>query len=300
MHSSISRSDSLKWRWTDSKKKLDLPLDEKRSLIDPDHLQLSVSRQCELLGLTRSSWYYKSQEIPSYELNLMRLIDEQYTRMPFYGIRRMTAWLDREGNHVNHKRVRSLMRRMGLEAIYPKPKLSQRNEEHKIYPYLLRGIEIKRPNQVWCTDITYIRLQRGFVYLVAVMDWFSRYVISWSVSVTMDVHFCLEALEKALTLGKPEIFNSDQGSQFTSREFTGMLVDAGVRISMDGRGKVFDNIFIERLWRSVKYEEVYIKDYGNVLACIQGLRSYFHLYNDQRLHEALGYKTPREIYSERK
>jgi len=174
--------------------------------------------------------------------------------------------------------------------------LSQENEEHKIYPYLLRALEINRPNQVWSADITYIRLHRGFVYLVAVMDWFSRYVLSWSVSVTMDVHFCLEALEKALSRGKPEIFNTDQGAQFTSREFTGILLDARARISMDGRGRAFDNIFIERLWRSVKYEEVYIKDYADVLACIEGLRRYFLLYNDQRLHQALGYKTPRQIY----
>ena len=185
---------------------------------------------------------------------------------------------------------------MGLEAIYPRPKLSLKNYEHRVFPYLLRGLQINRPNQVWCADITYIRLHRGFVYLVAVMDWFSRYVLSWSVSVTMDVHFCLEALEKAFGMGKPEVFNSDQGAQFTSREFTGMLLGAGVRISMDGRGRVFDNIFIERLWRSVKYEEVYIQDYADVLACIEGLRAYFLLYNDHRLHQALGYKTPREVH----
>lgn len=273
-----------------------MPTESKRGLIETDHQELSIARQCELLGLARSSWYYRPQEVSSYELELMRLIDEQYTLTPFYGIRRMTAWLHQEGHDVNHKRVRHLMRRMGLEAIYPKPKLSQRNEEHKIFPYLLRGLEINRPNQVWSTDITYIRLHRGFVYLVAVMDWFSRYVLSWSISVTMDVHFCLEALEKALGKGKPEIFNTDQGAQFTSREFTGMLKDAAVRISMDGRGRAFDNIFIERLWRSVKYEEVYIKDYADVLACIEGLRTYFLLYNDQRLHQALGYKTPRQIY----
>jgi len=278
------------------KKKWDLSVETKRGLVDPGHRQLSIGRQCELLGLSRSSWYYKPLEAPSYELELMRLLDEQYTRMPFYGTRRMTAWLHREGHHVNHKRVRNLMRRMGLEAIYPKPKLSLRNDEHRVFPYLLRGLQINRPNQVWCADITYIRLHRGFVYLVAVMDWFSRYVLSWSVSVTMDVHFCLEALEKAFGMGKPEVFNSDQGAQFTSREFTGMLLGAGVRISMDGRGRVFDNIFIERLWRSVKYEEVYIKDYADVLACIEGLRAYFLLYNDHRLHQALGYKTPREVH----
>ncbi len=226
----------------------------------------------------------------------MRLIDEQYTRTPFYGIRRMRVSLWKKGHCVNHKRVQRLMRQMGIEAIYPKPKLSQRDEEHKIYPYLLRGLTIDRPNQVWATDITYIRMHRGFVYLVAIMDWFSRYVLSWSVSVTMDVHFCLEALEKALDRGKPEILNSDQGSQFTSREFTGLLLDAGVRISMDGKGRAFDNIFVERLWRSVKYEEVYLKEYQDVLACIEGLKHYFRFYNEERLHQALGYRTPQQVY----
>lgn len=188
------------------------------------------------------------------------------------------------------------MRLMGIEAIYPKPKLSRRNEEHKIFPYLLGDISIVRPDQVWATDITYIRMHRGFVYLVAVMDWFSRYVLSWSVSVTMDVYFCLEALEKALAGSTPEIFNTDQGSQFTSRQFTGMLLDAGIRISMDGKGRAFDNIFVERLWRSVKYEEVYLKEYPDVLSCVQGLRDYFRFYNEERLHQALGYRTPLQVY----
>lgn len=229
----------------------------------------------------------------------MRLIDEQYTRTPFYGIRRMKVALQEQGYRVNQKRVQRLMRRMGIEAIYPKPKLSQHNEGHKIYPYLLRGLEIDQPDQVWATDITYIRMHRGFVYLVAIMDWFSRYVISWSVSVTMDVYFCLEAVDKALRQGKPGIFNSDQGSQFTSREFTGLLLGADIRISMDGRGRVFDNIFIERLWRSVKYEEVYLKEYQDVLSCIAGLQAYFHFYNDERPHQALGYRTPKEVYRAR-
>lgn len=229
----------------------------------------------------------------------MRLIDEQYTRTPFYGIRRMKVALQEQGYRVNQKRVQRLMRRMGIEAIYPKPKLSQHNEGHKIYPYLLRGLEIDQPDQVWATDITYIRMPRGFVYLVAIMDWFSRYVISWSVSVTMDVYFCLEALDKALRQGKPGIFNSDQGSQFTSREFTGLLLGADIRISMDGRGRVFDNIFIERLWRSVKYEEVYLKEYQDVLSCIAGLQGYFRFYNDERPHQALGYRTPKEVYCAR-
>ena len=208
----------------------------------------------------------------------------------------MTWWLNQQGLDVNAKRVARLMRVMGLQAAVPGPHTSRPHPQHRIYPYLLRGMEISGPNEVWSADITYIPMRRGFLYLVAVMDWFSRYVLSWSVSVTMDVHFCLEALERALSRGKPEIFNSDQGSQFTSGQFTGMLLDAGVRISMDGRGRVFDNIFIERLWRSVKYEEVYIKDYADVLACLDGLRTYFLLYNDQRLHQALGYKTPRHVY----
>jgi putative transposase len=251
------------------------------------------------LGLNRSSRYYEPRGVSGHELEVMRLIDEQYTRTPFYGIRRMTVAMQKKGHRVNHKRVQRLMRQMGIEAIHPKPKLSQRNEEHKIYPYLLRGLEIDQPDQVWATDITYIRMHRGFVYLVAIMDWFSRYVLSWSVSVTMDVYFCLEALERALSQGKPGIFNSDQGSQFTSREFTGLLLGVGIRISMDGRGRVFDNIFIERLWRSVKYEEVYLKEYQDVLSCIAGLRAYFRFYNNERPHQALGYRTPKEVYCAR-
>jgi putative transposase len=265
-------------------------------LIEPDYPTLSVVRQCELLGLSRSSWYYKPQEVASVDLELMRRIDEQYTLTPFYGIRRMKVALHEQGYQVNPKRIQRLMRLMGLEAIYPKPKLSKKDDQHKVFPYLLRGLKIDRPNQVWASDITYIRLRRGFVYLVAVMDWFSRYVLSWSVSVTMDVHFCMEALERALRMGKPGIFNTDQGSQFTSREFTGILQQAEVRISMDGKGRVFDNIFIERLWRSVKYEEVYTKDYEDVLACIDGLRTWFIFYNDRRPHQALGYQTPRQVY----
>jgi putative transposase len=265
-------------------------------LIEPDHPTLSVVRQCELLGLPRSSWYYKPQEVVSVDLELMRRIDEQYTLTPFYGIRRMKVALDQQGYLVTVKRIQRLMRLMGLEAIYPKPKLSKKDDQHKVFPYLLRGLNIDRPNQVWASDITYIRLRRGFVYLVAIMDWFSRYILSWSVSVTMDVHFCVEALERALRTGRPEIFNTDQGSQFTSREFTGRLQQEEVRISMDGKGRAFDNIFIERLWRSVKYEEVYLKDYQDVPACIEGLSSWFRLYNGSRPHQALGYRTPRQVY----
>jgi len=227
---------------------------------------------------------------------MMKLIDEQYTLRPFYGVPRMTAWLRREGHLVNPKKVRRLMRLMGLEAIYPKPRLSQSCPGHKRYPYLLKGLVIDHSDQVWCSDITYIRLLHGFVYLTVVMDWFSRYVLSWELSITLDKEFCLKALEKALSVSKPEIFNTDQGSQFTSEEFTGRLEDAGVRISMDGKGRLYDNIFVERLWRTVKYEEVYLHDYLSVSEARERLALYFHFYNSERLHKSLGYQTPYEVY----
>jgi len=227
----------------------------------------------------------------------MKLIDEQYTKMPFYGVEKMTEWLRRQGFAVNPKRIRRLMRLMGLEAVYPKPWLSRADQGHKKYPYLLRELAIQRADQVWCADITYIRMLHGFLYLVAVMDWYSRYVLAWELSNTLDKQFCLDALGRALALSRPEIFNSDQGSQFTSTEFSGRLEVAGVRISMDGRGRVFDNIFIERLWRTVKYEEVYLKSYESVREARNGLARYFQLYNTERLHEALGYRTPQEVYS---
>jgi putative transposase len=227
----------------------------------------------------------------------MRLLDEQYTRTPFYGIRRMTAWLRREGYEVNPKRVRRLSQVMGLETIYPKPNLSAAGKGHVIYPYLLRDVRIERPDQVWSTDITYIRLRQGFVYLVAVIDWFSRYVLSWELSVSLDAQFCLSALDWALQHGKPEIFNTDQGAQFTSKEFISRLKDKEIRISMDGRGRALDNVFVERLWRSVKYEEVYIKDYENVPESRSGLGNYFDFYNTRRLHQSLDYCTPIEIYN---
>jgi len=226
----------------------------------------------------------------------MNLVDEQYTRTPFYGVPRMTAWLRRQGYGVNHKRIQRLMRLMGLEAIYPKPRLSIPSKEHKIYPYLLKGVSIDRPDQVWGADITYIRLAHGFMYLVAIMDWFSRYVLSWELSNTLETNFCLKALEGALMLSKPEIFNSDQGSQFTSLEFTGRLQTSGITISMDGRGRVFDNIFVERLWRSVKYEEVYLNHYQTVSEARLGLTEYFQFYNTERLHSSLEYRTPEEVY----
>lgn len=227
---------------------------------------------------------------------LMRLMDEQYTRTPFYGVRKMTAWLRTEGYEVNKKRVQRLMRQMGLEAIYPKPRLSRSGGSHRIYPYLLRGVAMDRPNQVWSADITYIRLRHGFLDLTAIIDWFSRYVLSHAVSNTLDGNFCVTALEKALKIHKPEIFNSDQGVQFTSQAFIGTLEGAGVKISMDGRGRAFDNIFIERLWRTVKYEEVYLHDYENGGEASQRLSAYLEFYNEERLHQALDYLTPAKVY----
>lgn len=208
----------------------------------------------------------------------------------------MTAWLKQHGHKVNEKRVRRLLREMGLEAVYPKPRLSQKAQGAQVYPYLLRDVEIKAVDQVWSTDITYIRLVGGFIYLMAILDWYSRYVLEWEVSVTLDSSFCIAALDRALLRGQPSIFNTDQGSQFTSVSFTGKLLAQGIRVSMDGRGRALDNIFVERLWRSVKYEEVYLKDYRNVVEAKQGLRSYFEFYNRERLHQSLGYQTPEEVY----
>lgn len=227
----------------------------------------------------------------------MRLIDEQYTRRPFFGSPKMTDWLRNQGHLVNHKRVERLMRVMGLQAICPKPRLSQPATGHRIYPYLLRGVKVVRPNQVWSTDITYIRLERGFVYLVAVIDWFSRYVLSWELSTTLDTGFCISALEWALaSSAKPEIFNTDQGAQFTSIEFTQRLASRSIQISMDGRGRALDNVFVERLWRTVKYEEVYLNDYPNIEMALHRLKEYFEFYNRERSHQSLGYSTPEAIY----
>jgi len=272
-------------------------LEQRRSWIQSEHSVLSVRRQCELLGLARSSWYYQPREVSAENLSLLRLLDEQYTRCPFYGVRRMTAWLRTQGHLVNSKRVARLMRALGITAIYPGPRLSVPGEGHEIYPYLLRDVVVERRDQVWSTDITYIRLAQGFVYLVAVLDWFSRYVLAWELSVTMDVGFCIDALERALERGaRPEIFNSDQGAQFTSQAFTGRLRAADIRISMDGRGRALDNIFVERLWRTVKYEEVYLKDYASVPSARANLDAYFRFYNQERLHQSLGYQTPAAVY----
>jgi putative transposase len=257
---------------------------------------LSVRRQCELLGLSRSTLYYEPAGETSEDLRLMRLIDEQYTARPFYGSRRMTVWLTEQGEEVNRKRVQRLMRVMGLEAIYPKPRLSTAGKGHRIYPYLLRGVKVVRPDQVWSTDITYVPMASGFMYLAAVIDWFSRYVITWRLSNTLDGGFCLEMLEDALRGGRPEIFNTDQGVQFTAAAFTGRLESAGVAVSMDGRGRALDNVFVERLWRSVKYEDIYIQGYDAVPGLHRGLARYFAFYNDERPHQSLGYRTPAAVY----
>ena len=274
-----------------------MSLEEKRALINPLDSVLSINQQCALLGLARSSYYYDHQPESAYNLGLVRLIDKQYMRRPFYGSRRMKDWLRMQGHRVCRDRVRRLMRLMGVEAIYPKPRLSIKEKEHRIYPYLLRDLTIDHADQVWAADITYIRLRRGFAYLVAIMDWYSRYVVSWELSLTLETDFCVSALNYALTGRAPEIFNTDQGSQFTSEVFTDRLKEAGIQISMDGRGRTFDNIMIERLWRSVKYEEVYLKDYEDFIDARKGLSAYFLFYNNERPHQSLGSRPPVEVYS---
>lgn len=265
-------------------------------LVEPDQPEISVRRQCDLLGVNRPGLYYEPVGESRENLMLMRLLDKEYTRHPFYGSRRLTAWLWAQGHEVNRKRVVRLMEVMGLEAVYPKPRLSQPGDGHKIYPYLLRNVEVTRANQVWSTDITYIPMASGFVYLVAVMDWFSRFVLSWALSLTMELDFCLVALKRAFRWGRPEIFNSDQGSQFTARRFTAELESRGVAVSMDGRGRCMDNIFIERLWRSLKYEEVYLRDYARVPDAQAGIGRWVQFYNQERLHQSLDYRTPAGLY----
>lgn len=269
-----------------------------QQLIQREHPRLSIARQCELLGIARSSWYYRPAGESLENLALMRLLDERYTQTPFYGVERMTAWLRSQGYPVNAKRVRRLLRQMGLEAIYPKPCLSRSETSAPSvrYPYLLRGRAITAVNEVWSTDITYIRLREGFLYLVAVLDWYSRYVLAWQLSNSLETGFCLETLEQALQRGQPRIFNTDQGVQFTSAAYTGRLEQAGVQISWDGRGRALDNIFVERLWRSVKYEEVYLHDYQTVADAYGGLTRYFRFYNHDRLHQALNYQTPAQVF----
>ena len=263
------------------------------------HPQLSIVRQCRLTELARSSWYYEPAGETAENLALMRQLDEQYLQTPFYGSRRMAIWLQSTGQRVNRKRVQRLMQVMGIEALYPKRRTTVRGEGHKIYPYLLRDLAITRPYQVWSADITYVPLRRGFMYLVAVLDWFSRYVLSWRLSNSLETTFCLEALDEALALRRPEIFNTDQGVQFTSESFTSRLSSQGVAISMAGRGRALDNVFIERLWRSVKHEDIYLKDYGAADELYEGLEGYFRFYDHERPHQALAYQTPAVVYSGR-
>lgn len=270
---------------------------EKRTWIKSDHSRLSVARQCALLGLPRSSYYYEPMGVESEEnLRLMRQIDELYLKRPFFGSPRMTGWLRDLEWVVNEKRVARLMRLMGLQAVLPGPHTSRPHPEHRIYPYLLRALEIRAPNEVWCADITYIPMRLGYLYLVAIMDWFSRYVLAWELSNSLETVFCIGALNHALSQATPGIFNTDQGTQFTSEGFTGRLQGAGVQISMDGRGRAVDNIFIERLWWSLKYEDVYVRDYADGTAARTGLGRYFRFYNTERRHQALDGRRPEEVY----
>jgi putative transposase len=268
------------------------------TLVDHADPVLSVVRQCGLLKIARSTHYYRPAPVGPDDLAVMRRMDELHLASPYYGSRRMTAVLRRDGWLVNRKRVRRLMRMMGLEAVFQKPNTSRGHPDHKVYPYLLRGLTIGRPNQVWCADITYIPMAKGFVYLVAVMDWFSRRVLAWRLSISMATEFCVEALREAMNKhGQPDIFNTDQGVQFTSAAFLDQLEAVGVRISMDGKGRFLDNIFIERLWRSLKYEEVFIKAYGSVAEARLGIGGWLAFYNDERPHQALDYRTPRAVFA---
>lgn len=276
-----------------------MPLNKRWGAIDPDDQELSLSHQCRLMALNRSSYYSEAVGESTFNLQMMHLIDREYTAHPFYGSRRMMAWLCARGHIVNRKRVQRLMQTMGLEAIYPKPNLSKANVGHKKYPYLLRGVVAAFPNHIWSTDITYIKLSSGFAYCTAIVDWYSRHIIAWRISNTLDTGFCIEALEEALRSGKPEIFNTDQGAQFTSTAFTSVLENAGVKISMDGRGRALDNVFVERVWRSLKYEDIYLKDYESVKMAREGIGRYFCFYNNERLHQSLDYRCPRDVYFEK-
>lgn len=269
---------------------------DKIVLAGNEHQGVSIRQRCELLGLNRSSYYYEPQPEDEYNRLLMNLIDEEYTKHPFYGSPKLWACLKRMGHDINIKRIKRLMRIMGIHAIYPTMNTSKPAIGHKIFPYLLSGVEIARPNQVWSIDITYMRMAYGFMYLVAIIDWFSRYVLSWKLSNTMDKAFCLEALLEALRSGHPDIFNSDQGSQFTSDDFTGILLARDIQISMDGKGRALDNIFVERLWRSVKYEDIYLKNYEAPRDAHKGLDGYFYFYNNERPHQSLNYQTPSEVH----
>ena len=268
----------------------------RRQKVNFKHKKMSVRQQCSILGICRSGLLYTPIGTSELNLDLMEKIDKKYTDHPFYGRPKMTELLKKEGYQINGKRVGRLMQKMGIMAIYPKPNTSTRNKAHRVYPYLLRGRDITRSNEVWCADITYIRTGKGFMYLVAIMDWSSRYVIAWELSNTLDGDFCVRVLKRALALGKPEIFNTDQGSQFTSDRFTRTLLDQGIQISMDGKGRALDNVFIERLWRSLKYEMIYLRQFESVPELKSAIRAYLHFYNTERIHQGLAYKTPKEVY----
>jgi len=266
-----------------------MSLPERRKMIEQPHL-LSLVSQCTLLSLHRSGLYYKPVAVANEDLVLMGLLDKQYLKTPFYGYRKMTKFLQGQGYQVNHKRVRRLMRLMGIEAIYCRPNTSQPNQAHKVYPYLLKGLSITKANQVWATDITYVPMKTGFMYLMAIIDLYSRYILEWSVSNTMEAEWCVQTLQKALSkYGKPELFNTDQGSQFTAELFVSLLLSHGIQPSMDGKGRAIDNIFVERLWRSVKYEDIYLQAYEDGWQLEKGMSSYFRFYNQERMHQSLNY-----------
>lgn len=280
------------------KKITNLELTKRRELIDMDDTDYSVRRQCLILGLSRSSWYYEPAPLSEEDKILMDLLDAQYTKTPFYGVRNMTSYLRLLGYAIGKGHTRTLLRKMGLTAIFPKPNLSKPHPENRIYPYLLRDINVTHPNQAWCADITYIRLSWGFAYLIAIVDWYSRYVLSWRLSNTLEADFCIEALQEAIEkYGAPDVFNTDQGTQFTSQDFISVLTTHNISISMDGRGRCLDNIFVERLWRTVKYENVYLKGYQTIPEARSGLTEYFEFYNKERFHQSLDNKTPWVVYS---
>ncbi len=269
---------------------------ELKKLIEPNNKKINITRQCELLGLSKSAYYYKPIGESLENLLYMRLLDEQYLKTPFYGVARMHAFLHNLGHKVNIKRVRRLLRTMGIEAVYSKPKLSKANSEHYKYPYLLKDLTINKPNMVWSTDITYIHKSHGFLYLSAIIDWYSRYIVAWEISNSLDVSFCVETLEKALEKNKPEIFNTDQGSQYTSSVFVNILKSNDIKISMDGKGRAIDNILIERFWKSIKYEYVYLNEIETGQELWSGINDYINFYNNERFHQSLDYKVPSDFY----
>lgn len=275
---------------------------ERRQCIETNHDKLTIERQCELIGISRSGYYYKPQTVNKETLSLINIVDEIYTQYPFFGTRKMASYLKRQGYVIGRKRVKTIYELLGLEAVYPKPKLSVPNKEHRIYPYLLRGVEVTKCDQVWSTDLTYIRLYGGFVYLMAIIDWYSRYVLDWELNISLEAEFCIETLQRILETHDRtcEIFNTDQGVQFTSRGFTETLLERRIKISMDGKGRSLDNIFVERLWRSLKYECIYLLSLNTVEEARRAIQRYFDFYNNVRPHQSLNYKTPAEVYYDKK